>query len=138
MIKFNRISEIEHGDYPFEDAVLKADALNGDFGAITDGEFTTAATATKAIMQVETGDDADMPEYKIKAGENVRVLNLAKLNGKTVEVYGAQLPATFVKGDKLASDATGKLVTGATTAPYLEVTEVIGNKLGIEATVVAE
>lgn len=138
MIKFNSIGQIEHGEYPFEDAVAKTDVLNGDFGAVTDENFEVTANAVKAVMQLETGDDADMPEYKIKAGEHVRVLDLAKLNGKTIEVYGAQLPDTFAKGDKLASDVNGKLTTGATAAPYLEVTKVIGNKLGIEVTVVAE
>lgn len=138
MIKFNSLGQIEHGDYPFEDAIAKTDVLNGDFGAVTDEKFEVAANSVKAVMQLETGDDEDMPEYKIRAGEHVRVLNLAKLNGKTIEVYGAQLPDTFAKGDKLASDASGKLKKDATAAPYLEVTKVIGNKLGIEATVVAE
>lgn len=138
MIKFNSIGQIEHGEYPFEDAVAKTDVLNGDFGVVTDKQFTTGADAIKAIMQLETGDDADMPEYKIKAGEHVRVLNLAKLNGQAIEVYGAQLPSTFAKGDKLASDENGKLTSGATAAPYLEVTDVIGNKIGLVATVVAE
>lgn len=138
MIKFNTIGQIEHGEYPFEDAVTKADAFNGDFGSVTDKEFKVAAKATRAIMQLEVGDDMGMPEYKIPAGSHVRVLNLEKMNGKTVEVYGSQLPSTFKKGDKLESDATGNLVTGATTAPYLEITKIIGNKLGFEATVVAK
>lgn len=138
MIKFNTIGQIEHGEYPFEDAVAGADILNGDFGTVTDGEFACAATASKAVMQVEVGDDMGMDEYKITEGEHVRVVDLEKLEGKTVEIYGAQLPASYTVGDKLKSDAKGKLVTGATAAPYLEITKIIGNKLGVEATVVAK
>lgn len=137
MIKFNTIGQIEHLN-AFEDAVVDTEILNGDFGTVTDGKFAVAATATKAVMQIEVGDDAGMPEYKIGVGSHVRVLDLTKLNGKTVEIYGAQLPSSFTKGDKLTSDAAGKLVTGATAAPYLEVTKIVGNKLGVEATVVAE
>ena len=36
MIKFRRISQIEKL-YPFMDAVIDKDALNGDFGAVTSG-----------------------------------------------------------------------------------------------------
>lgn len=138
MIKLNSISQIEHGEYLFENAILNTDALNGDFGAVAGGEFSVGATAKQAIMQIETGDDVGMPEYKIKANEHVRVVDLEKLNGKTIEVYGAQLPETFVVGDKLASNAKGKLINGASNVPYLEVTKIVGNKIGIEATVVAE
>lgn len=137
MIKFRRISQIEKL-YPFMDAVIDKDALNGDFGAVTSGKFAPKADAKQAIMQVEVGDDMDMPEYKIPAGSHVRVVDLEKLDGQEVEVYGVQLPDTFKVGDKLKSDAAGKLVTGATTAPYYEVTEVLGNKLGVAVKVVAK
>lgn len=137
MIKFRRISQIEKL-YPFMDAVIDKDVLNGDFGAVTSGKFAPKADAKQAIMQVEVGDDMDMPEYKIPAGSHVRVVDLEKLDGQEVEVYGVQLPDTFKVGDKLKSDATGKLVTGATTAPYYEVTEVLGNKLGVAVKVVAK
>lgn len=137
MIKFRRISQIEKL-YPFVDAVTEKDALNGEFGVVESGKFKPKADAKMAIMQVEVGDDMGMPEYKIPAGNHVRVVDLEKLDGQEVEVYGAQLPATFAKGNKLKSDATGKLVTGASQAPYLEVTEIIGNKLGLAAKVVAK
>lgn len=137
MIKFRRISQIEKL-YPFMDAAIDKDVLNGDFGAVTSGKFAPKADAKQAIMQVEVGDDMDMPEYKIPAGSHVRVVDLEKLDGQEVEVYGVQLPDTFKVGDKLKSDATGKLVTGATTAPYYEVTEVLGNKLGVAVKVVAK
>lgn len=140
MIKFNSIGQIEK-TYCFEDAVVDKDVLNGDFGTVSDGAFAVGADATKAIMVDEVGDDMGMDEYKIPAGSHVRVLDLLELakqhpkNAK-VEIYGAQLPASFNVGDKLKSDTTGKLVTGATVAPYFEVTAIIGNKLGAEVKIV--
>lgn len=44
---------------------------------------------------------------------------------------------TFVVEDKLKSDASGVLVTGDSKAPYFEVTKIVGNKIGVEATVAA-
>lgn len=141
MIKFHKISQIEHGNYPFEDAVVDVDVLNGAFGNVSDGKFVPNESGTKVVMQIEVGDDEYMDEYKIPAGSHVRVLDLLELakqhpkNAK-VEIYGAQLPASFNVGDKLKSDTTGKLVTGATVAPYFEVTAIIGNKLGAEVKIV--
>lgn len=135
MIKFRKISQIEKL-YPFVDAVIDKDALNGDFGLVADGKFTPSADAKQAIMQIEVGDDMDMPEYKIPAGSHVRVLDFGKLDGQEIEVYGAQLPDSFKVGDKLRSDETGKLVSGASAAPYYEITEIIGNKLGVAAKIV--
>lgn len=115
--------------------------LNGAFGAVTNGKFAPAASATKAVMQVEVGDDMDMDTYKIPVGSHVRVVDLAALNGQVVEVYGAQLPDTYKVGDALVSDASGKLVVGTSTsvaAPKYEITKVIGNKLGVEVKIVAE
>ena len=45
----------------------------------------------------------------------------------------------YVKGAKLESDATGALKKNdsSATAPYFEVTKVIGNKLGVEVKIVA-
>lgn len=147
MIKFNTIGQIEKGYY-FEDAVVDTEVLNGAFGAVTNGKFSAAASATKAVMQVEVGDDMGMDKYKIPAGSHVRVVDLAALNGKVVEVYGAQLPATYKVGDALVSDANGNLVvkeptvSGSTTtpvaAPKYEITKIIGNKLGVEVKIVAE
>lgn len=125
-------------EYAFEDATVNADVLNGAFGAVDNGVFTVGAKATKAIMQVEVGDDEAMPEYKIVKGSHVRVVDLTKLNGKTVQIYGYPIPESVAVGNKLASGANGALVAGAETAPYLEITKIIGNKLGVEATVVAE
>lgn len=125
-------------EYAFEDAIVNTEVLNGAFGSVADGVFAVGAKATKAIMQVEVGDDEAMPEYKIAKGSHVRVLDLTKMNGKTVQIYGYPLPTEVAVGNKLASDASGALVTGAEAAPYFEVTKIIGNKLGVEATVVAE
>lgn len=136
MIKFSTIGMIEHGDYPFEDAVASVDTFNGAYGDVADGEFTPGDKKAKVIMQIERGDDEYMPTYKIVKGEHVRVLNLAKVEGKVVEVYGDELPEGVAVGDKLESDADGKLVTGASAAPYLEVTKIVGNHLGVEAKVV--
>lgn len=139
MIKFNTIGQIEK-KYAFEDAVASADTFNGAFGAVTSGTFEpVATTAVKAIMQVEVGDDEGMPTYKIKKGEHVRVVDLTAFNGETVEIYGDEVPAAVKKSDKLVADATGALVVSEeATAPYYTVTKIIGNKLGVEVTVVAE
>ena len=136
MIKFSSIGQIEHGDYAFEDAIASADTFNGAYGEVTTGSFAVGAKKSKVIMLIERGDDEYMSTYKIKKGEQVRVLDLTKLDGQLMEVYGDELPADVAKGDKLESDATGKLVKGATAAPYLEVTKVIGNHLGVEVKVV--
>ena len=138
MVKFSTIGQIEHGEYPFEDAVASADTFNGAYGEVNGGKFTVGANKGKVIMQIERGDDEYMPTYKIVKGEHVRVLDLAKLNGKMLEVYGDELPADVAKGDKLESDAEGKLVKNSSAAPYLEVTAIIGNKLGVEVKVVTE
>ena len=139
MVKFSTIGQIEHGEYPFEDAVASADTFNGAYGEVNGGKFTVGANKGKVIMQIERGDDEYMPTYKIVKGEHVRVLDLAKLNGKMLEVYGDELPADVAKGDKLESDAEGKLVKNSSAAvPYLEITAINGNKLGLEVKVVTE
>ena len=135
MLKFHSISQIEK-IYAFENAVATADTFNGAFGVVADGEFTVGADATKAIMNLEVGDEAGLGTYPIKKGTQVRVLDLEAFNGKTIEVYGDQLPDGVAVGNKLASDATGALVAGASAAPYLEVTKVIANTKGVEATIV--
>lgn len=137
MIKFSTIGAIEKR-YEFEDAVAKTDILNGDFGVVSDGKFSTGANAVKAVMNIEVGDDADLDVYPIAKGTHVKVVDLSKFDGEIVEVYGAQLPDTFVVGNKLASDADGKLVAGASVAPYFEVTKVIPNVKGAEVKVVAK
>lgn len=114
MIKFSTIGQIEHGEYPFEDAVVNVDVLNGAFGDVADGVFTPSESGKKVIMQVEAGDDAGVAEYKILAGSHVRVLDPAKVVGD-LEVYGYPLADGFKVGD---------------TVGCFTITKVIGNKLG--------
>ena len=134
MIKFSTIGQIEK-KYAFTDAVAGADTFNGAFGAISSGEFAVAAGASSAIMQVEVGDNAGLDTYPIAKGEHVRVVDLTAFDGETIEIYGDELPSDVAVGDKLVSNSTGALVTGA-SAPYFEVTKVIYGG-GVEVTVVA-
>lgn len=136
MIKFRNISQIEK-KYSFVSAVAGTDVYNGDFGKVTSGTFALAATASQVIMNEEVGDNAGLDKYPIAKGEDVRVLDLAKVDGEELEIYGKQIPSGVAKGDKLKSTAQGDLVKGATTAPYVEVTDFIGNKDGIVVKVVA-
>lgn len=132
--KFHTIGQIEHERVPFEDAVTSADTYNGAMGDISDGKFTVGATKTKAIMQVECGDDAGMPKYPIAKGTHVRVIDFAKCKRNLVEIYDYPLPATFKVGDKLESDTDGSLkVNASATGVYLEVKEIIGNNQGVVA-----
>ena len=137
MVKFNGISQIEK-QYPFVKAVADADVFNGDFGTVTSGKFALAANAKQVIMNLENGDNEGLDKYPIAKGSDLRVLDLEQINGQAIEVYGKQVPTDVAVKDKLKSTATGDLTKGATTAPYIEVTEIIGNKAGIVATVVAK
>lgn len=140
MVCFTTIGQYEH-NYCFIDAVTDVDVLNGTFGDVVDGKFVAGANASKAIMQVEEGDDMGMDKFVIPAGSHVRVADFARMaehcHNKEIRVFGAQLPTEFAKGDKLVSDAEGKLVAGEGT-PCYEIKEVIGNKLGVTVEVIAE
>lgn len=136
MIKFRNISQIEKL-YPFVKAVAGTDVYNGDFGTVTEDTFALAANAKQVVMNIEVGDDEGLDKYFIAKGSDLRVLDLDKLDGQELEIYGKQIPAGVAKGDKLKSTATGDLVKGATAAPYVEVTEIIGNHKGIVVGVVA-
>ena len=134
MLKFRSIGQIEHERIPFVDAVTKADTFNGAFGDVTDGEFEVGATKTKAIMQVECGDNEGMDKYPIPAGTHVRVIDLDKCKNNYVEIYDYPLPATVAVGDKLESQADGSLqVTAGAAGVHLEVTDIIGNHDGVVA-----
>ena len=136
MIKFRNISEIEKL-YPYVKAVAGTDVYNGDFGTVKEGTFALAANAKQVVMNIEVGDDEGLDRYFIAKGSDLRVLDLDKLDGKELEIYGKQIPTGVAKGDKLKSTATGDLVKGATAAPYVEVTEIIGNHKGIVVRVAA-
>ena len=134
MLKLNSIGQIEHERIPFEDAVTAADTFNGAFGDIADGKFTVGAKKTKAIMQIECGDNEGLPQYLIAKNTHVRVIDLNKYKNNLVEIYDYPLPAEVAVGNKLESDATGALaVTASPTGVYLEVKEIIGNNKGVVA-----
>lgn len=134
MLKFHSLSQIEHERVPFEDAVTTADTYNGAFGDVVDGEFTVGAQKTKAIMQVECGDDEGIPKYPIAKGTHVRVIDLAKCKGNLVDIFDFPLPETVAVNDKLESDTDGSLkVNSGATGVYLQVTEIIGNHKGVVA-----
>ena len=138
MIKLHTIGQIEHsyGGYLFEDAVTEADTFNGAFGDVADGKFTVGATKSKAIMQIEVGDDECMPKYPISAGTHVRVADLKKLVGQFIEIYDYPLPENVNVGDKLESDTDGSLkVNSGAAGVYVEVKKIIGNKDGVLAVV---
>ena len=133
MIKFHTIGQIEH-EYHFEDAVASADTFNGAFGAVSTGKFTAGATATKAIMQVEVGDDAGIPKYAIAKDSHVKVIDFTKYDGELFDIFDYPLPASVKVGDKVQSQEDGSLhVNSAAEASafYLEVKEIIGNKAGV-------
>lgn len=121
MVKFRTLGQIEHGEYPFEDAVVDKEVMNGAFGDVADGKFTASESGKKVVMQVEVGDDEGLDTYKIPAGSHVRVLDTAKLKGE-LEVYGYPLPDTFAVGD---------------TVGCFTITEIIGNKVGAVVKVTA-
>ena len=134
MLKLHTIGQWEHERIPFIDAVTKADTYNGAFGDVVDGAFEVGTTKTKAIMQVEVGDDEGMPKYFIPAGTHVRVIDLDKCKDNLVEIYDYPLPDTVAVGDKLESQADGSLtVNSGATGTYLEVKEIIGNHDGVVA-----
>lgn len=122
MFKFRTIGAIEHGNYAFVDAVTDKEVLNGAFGDVADGKFTPNKSGKFVIMQIENGDDACMPEYKIPAGSHVRTLDVE--NAKCpLEVYDYPLPETWNVGDTLGC---------------FTIKEVIGNKVGAVVEVTAE
>lgn len=135
LIKFHTIGQIEKGVYPFEKAVASADTVNGAFGSVASGVFSVGADAKKAIMNAEVGDDEGINEYKIYKGQELRVVDFEKLDGQTMEIYG-EMPSEVTVGTKLKSDASGKLITGATTAPCFEVIDTIETSAGIDGVVV--
>ena len=127
MLKFHTIGQIEK-NYAFENAVATADTFNGAFGVVAGGEFTVGADASKAIMNLEVGDEANLGTYPIKKGSQVRVLDLEAFNGKTIEVYGDELPDGVAVGNQLKSDDTGALVTGLVSSSGGSVTNSVNDK----------
>ena len=111
MIRYEKLNpEVQ---YPYSDAVAAADYINGVFGSVANGTFTVGASATSCIMQVERGDDAYTANFKVKAGEHVRVADLTKAVGEIVNITADELPSTYEVGNKLASASTGLLTVGS-------------------------
>lgn len=134
MIRLERLNCQEH-DYIFEDATAAAEYANGTFGTVTSGVFTAGA-GTKAIVQVEDGDDAYSDKFTVKAGEHVRVADFtAAPVGEIVNITADELPASYAVGNKLKAAATGKLTVNATGALF-EVIEV--TRYGVRAKTLAQ
>jgi len=128
MVRFEEISTIEKL-YPYEPATASAEYINGAFGSVnaSTGVFTIGANKMKCIMNVEMGDDAYSDAYKVKEGQDLRIADLEKADGKIVNITSNQLPASgVVVGAKLVSASSGNLVvTSSSSATYLEIVEVM-------------
>ena len=112
MIKLHSIAQIEK-EYNFVPAVAGEDILNGEIGTVdADGKFTVDADGTSVVAQVEEGDDAGLTKYPIAEGTPIRTLDLTKMVGEKLDVYGYPLPSTYAVG---------------TVVGKMEVTEIIGN-----------
>lgn len=138
MVKFYKIGTLEKYD-PFISAESAGDYINGTFGTYTDGKFT-AGEGFYVVMDLEKGDDIFTSDYKVQKGAQTRIANLAKVNGKELQITPDNLPDTFAKTNKLVSDTNGKLkVNNEAVAPYLEVVDVIDfDGTGAKVKVVAE
>lgn len=123
MIRFDKISATEK-NYPFVDAAVAGDYLNGTFGTVADGTFTAGATGFYAIMNLEDGDEAKSDEYVVKTGAHARIVDFTKVDGQILNVTSAQLPETFEKGNKLVSKVDGTLEVGSPSNKYFEVVDV--------------
>ena len=133
MVRFSNISTTEK-NYPFVDAVVAADYVNGTFGTVADGTFTVAESGTYVIMNVESGDDAYSDDNTIVEGAHARVADLTLVNGAPLNITSAQLPDEVAVGDKLVANASGTLDVSADASTYIEVTEI--TPYGVNAVVV--
>lgn len=135
MVRFDKISATEK-NYPFVDAVVDGDYLNGTFGTVADGIFKAGATGFYVIMNIEKGDDAKSADYVIKKGEHARIADLSKVDGAILNITTEQLPTGIKSKDKAVSKADGTLTVPSTapTTKYIEITEV--TRFGVNAKVV--
>ena len=78
MVKFHTIGQIERGSYPFEDAVVDTEVMNGAFGDVAMVNLLLVTLVKRLLCRVEVGDDEYMDKYKIPAGSHVRVLDPTK------------------------------------------------------------
>lgn len=124
MVKAYTIGMLEKYD-AFSSVKSAGEYVPGSFGTVANGVFTAGANGTAVIMEVPRFDTAHT-DTKIAKDTNIRVADITVWGGKKLQVSPANLPATFAKGDKLASDASGVLAVKSTaTAPYLQVEDII-------------
>lgn len=136
MIIFNTIGEFEKYD-SLSSVKAAADYVNGTLGTVENGVFTAKAAGTHFVYEVEKGDDMYLDSYTVKKDAQIRVCELAKLNGKEVRITSVNLPKTVAEKDKLTSNASGTLVVSSSaTAPYLVVKEL--RPYGVLAEIVGE
>lgn len=108
---------------PYISVKVAADCANGVFGTVDKGVFTVAASGTHFLYDVEKGDDAFSDLYVIPKDADARACSMKVLVDQEVQISPAILPDGVKVGDKLVSDASGKLVVGEGDL-FIEVTEV--------------
>lgn len=125
------------------DAMVSAPAAqetpNGMVGEInaSTGKFTAAAGGDCFAWTKEVGHIDG--EFKVPVNGDVRVVLMSEIDGRLVKITPDCLASgNFTVGGKYASDSNGKLVSGASSAPYFEVVELINfDGAGARAKVVA-
>lgn len=117
MIRFNKTVPTENG-YPYIKAVIAADYKNGTFGTVDAKGVFTAGRGGYYIDQIESGDDMYSDDFKIKAGTEVRLVDMSKCVGAIVTVtkdncteamQGFIVPAAFDLGIAAAPNSDGVL-----------------------------
>lgn len=139
LIQPNDIAILEKYD-AMVSAPAAAETPNGIVGKIdgTTGKFAAAAAGDCFAWTKEVGHFDE--DFAVPTGGDVRVVLMSEINGRLVKITPDCLASgDFVVGGKYASNANGKLVSGASDAPYFEVVELInfGGK-GARAKIVAE
>ena len=116
MYKFHKLNGISKHIY--ESVIAGADIQNGRLGTVAGGKFTVAADGTYAVMQIAKGD-VTSADFDIAKGEDVRVVELAKVGDEELDVSATSLAdsvdvSKLTTASKLASDSEGKLVVSET------------------------
>lgn len=104
--------------------IAKASYQNGAIGTVNaSGEFVLSSNkADYILLDVETGDDAGVSDYKVKAGANVKVYPLVDgvydVTPESFEFYGSNTYGNLSAGTSIfgVSSANGKFV-GISTQP---------------------
>lgn len=115
------------------------DTPNGMVGEInaSTGKFTAAAGGDCFAWTKEVGHVDG--EFVVPANHDVRVVMMSEIDGRLVKISPDCLASgSFAVGAKYASNSAGKLASGAASAPYFEVVELINfDGAGARAKVVA-